>query len=69
MIPRDYVTTWRARAPWIQNAQVEQNLVVALALVALFSQAAVASEPAFRGGTALSKMASPMMSAPCDALR
>ena len=34
MIPRDYITEWRARAPWIQDAQVEQDLVVARALVA-----------------------------------
>ena len=34
MIPRDYITEWRARAPWVQDAQVEQDLVVAGALVA-----------------------------------
>ncbi|MDE2661101.1 MAG: nucleotidyl transferase AbiEii/AbiGii toxin family protein [Acidobacteriota bacterium] len=56
MIPRDYITEWRARAPWVQDAQVEQDLVVARALVALFSQAAVANELAFRGGTALYKL-------------
>lgn len=56
MIPHDYITEWRARAPWIQDAQVEQDLAVARALVALFSQAAVASELAFRGGTALYKL-------------
>ena len=56
MIPRDYVTEWRARAPWVQDAQVEQDLVVARALVELFSQEAVASELAFRGGTALYKL-------------
>ena len=56
MIPRDYVTEWRARAPWVQDAQVEQDLVIARALVELFSHAAVAGGLAFRGGTALYKL-------------
>ena len=56
MIPRDYVTEWRAQAPWVQDAQVEQDLVIARALVELFSHAAVAGGLAFRGGTALYKL-------------
>ena len=28
MIPRDYITEWRARAPWVQDFQVEQDLVI-----------------------------------------
>ena len=56
MIPRDYITEWRARAPWVQDAQVEQDLVVTRALVELFSHPAVASGLAFRGGTALYKL-------------
>ena len=27
MIARDYVTAWRANAPWISDHQVEQDLV------------------------------------------
>ena len=27
MIPRDYITQWRARAPWNEDFQVEQDLV------------------------------------------
>ena len=56
MIPRDYITEWRARAPWVPDAQVEQDLVVTRALVELFSHPAVAGELAFRGGTALYKL-------------
>ena len=37
MIPRDYVTAWRAIAPWVEDAQVEQDLVVSRALVEIFS--------------------------------
>ena len=25
MIPRDYITEWRARAPWVVDAQVKQD--------------------------------------------
>ena len=42
MIPRAYITEWRAVAPWSQDAWVEQDLVISRALVALFSVAAVA---------------------------
>ena len=56
MIPRDYITEWRAQAPWVDDAQVEQDLVIARALVALYSDATVARTLAFRGGTALFKL-------------
>ena len=42
MIPRDYVTRWRARAPWAIDAQVEQDLVISRALVELFRTPGVA---------------------------
>lgn len=32
MIPRDYITEWRSRAPWTDDAQVEQDLVICRAL-------------------------------------
>ena len=28
MIPFDYITEWRAEVPWIDDAQVEQNLAL-----------------------------------------
>ena len=56
MIPRAYITEWRAVAPWSQDAWVEQDLVISRALVALFSIAALAERLAFRGGTALYKL-------------
>jgi hypothetical protein len=43
MIPRDYVTEWRAHAPWVLDRQVEQDLVISRALVKLFSR----SDPVF----------------------
>lgn len=38
MIPRSHITAWRSRAPWATDAQVEQDLVLSRALVALFQQ-------------------------------
>jgi predicted nucleotidyltransferase component of viral defense system len=56
MIPRDYVTEWRAQAPWIQDFQVEQDLVISRALVAIFAHPLLGESLAFRGGTALYKL-------------
>ena len=56
MIPRDYVTAWRATAPWVDDAQVEQDLVISRALVEMFSHPLLGGSLAFRGGTALYKL-------------
>jgi predicted nucleotidyltransferase component of viral defense system len=56
MIPRDYVTEWRAHAPWVLDRQVEQDLVISRALVNLYSHHTIANSLAFRGGTALYKL-------------
>lgn len=56
MIPKDYITAWRAQAPWRLDAQVEQDLVISRAVVELFSVREVASSLVFRGGTALYKI-------------
>lgn len=56
MIPRDFITEWRAHAPWVADVQVEQDLVICRALVELFSRPLIARSLAFRGGTALYKL-------------
>lgn len=56
MIPRDYITAWRAQAPWVQDFQVEQDLIISRALVEIFSHPVLARGLAFRGGTALYKL-------------
>ncbi|MCU0290712.1 MAG: nucleotidyl transferase AbiEii/AbiGii toxin family protein [Thermoanaerobaculaceae bacterium] len=56
MIPRAHITAWRARAPWPSNEQIEQDLVLSRALVAMFQLPAVVEGAAFRGGTALHKV-------------
>lgn len=56
MIPFDHVTEWRSEAPWTTDAQVEQDLILSRAVVALFADPEVARTMAFRGGTALYKL-------------
>jgi len=56
VIPRAAITAWRRTAPWADDAQVEQDLVLSRTLVELFSRQAVAEQLAFRGGTALHKL-------------
>lgn len=56
MIPKDYITAWREHAPWRQDAQVEQDLVVSRAIVEMFRVEEVTHRLAFRGGTALNKL-------------
>lgn len=56
MIPKDFITEWRAHAPWVADRQVEQDLVISRALVDLFSRKEIATALAFRGGTALYKL-------------
>lgn len=48
MIPRANITAWRTIAPWPSNEQVEQDLVLSRALVAMFSHQAVADRVSYR---------------------
>ncbi|MGB0714784.1 MAG: nucleotidyl transferase AbiEii/AbiGii toxin family protein [Phycisphaerae bacterium] len=56
MIPQAYITAWRSDAPWADDAQVEQDLVLTRALAELFSNPELAGQLALRGGTALNKL-------------
>ena len=56
MINRTAIQQWSEHAPWIDNAQIEQDLIICRALVAIFSDEFLASQLAFRGGTALHKL-------------
>ncbi len=56
MIAPPYIAEWRHQAPWVRDLQVEQDLILSRALVALFRQASVAEALAWRGGTALYKL-------------
>ncbi|VFB15133.1 Nucleotidyl transferase of uncharacterised function (DUF1814) [Bacteroides heparinolyticus] len=56
MINRTAITQWNRVVPWNDNAQVEQDLIISRALVAIFNDEFLASQLAFRGGTALHKL-------------
>lgn len=56
MIPLEHIAAWRPKAPWLRNFQVEHDLIISRAIVAIFSQPVLARSVAFRGGTALHKL-------------
>ena len=59
MISRLNIIAWSARAPWVEIRQVEQDLIISRALVALFSDPVLKEELRFRGGTAINKLLFP----------
>ena len=56
MIPQANITAWRANATWPDDAQVEQDLVLTLAVIQLFSEPELTGKIGLRGGTALHKL-------------
>jgi len=56
MIPEYAIKEWNKTIPWHRNEQIEQDLVICRALVALFNDDYLAEHLAFRGGTALHKL-------------
>ncbi len=53
MIPQTYITAWLKKAPWQEDFQVEQDLLIERALMAIYSDEYLKESLAFRGGTAL----------------
>jgi len=56
MIPSLNITAWAQTTPWAEPRQVEQDLIIARALVELFNDSFLRKELRFRGGTALNKL-------------
>ncbi len=56
MIPRGYIDEWKEQAPWSDDHQVEQDLIIERAIVDIFSDEFLRKSLAFRGGTALHKL-------------
>ena len=56
MFPQVDIVRWRAVAPWADDDDVEQDLVITLALFDIFRDEGLKSALAFRGGTALHKL-------------
>lgn len=56
MIPEYAITEWRQTVPWVNAEQVEQDLIICKALTEIYRNEYLASQLAFRGGTALHKL-------------
>ena len=56
MIPEYCLTEWRQQVPWVEDYQVEQDLIISRALVDIYQQPLLKDKLAFRGGTALNKL-------------
>ena len=59
MIPQAAITSWREKAPWPNDAQIEQDLTLSRAIIEIFSDDFLKEQLAFRGGTALNKLILP----------
>ena len=56
MVPTTAIVEWENAHPWANKKQVEQDLIICRALVAIYTDNFLASRLAFRGGTALHKL-------------
>ncbi len=56
MIPEIYIEQWRNSFGWQTLAQIEQDLIISRALVALYNNEHIKNNLVFRGGTALNKL-------------
>ncbi len=60
MIPGQNIVEWGQSAPWAEQRQVEQDLIISRSLVEIFEDPFLAEELRFRGGTALNKLHFPV---------
>ena len=56
MLPRFEIQAWRSQAPWADEADIEQDLIITRALLQLFDDAFIRERLALRGGTAIHKL-------------
>lgn len=56
MIPEFSLSEWRQQAPWVEDYQVEQDLIISRALINLYERPKIKNTLVFRGGTALHKL-------------
>ncbi len=56
MIPKRYITQWIENAPWQNNAQIEQDLVLSRVISEIYTHRFLKEALLFRGGTALNKL-------------
>lgn len=60
MIPAANITAWRQRAPWPEDNQVEQDLILSRLMIEIANNELLGPELAFRGGTCLHKLHLPV---------
>lgn len=56
MLLQREIIAWRAHAPWATDVQVEQDLLITRAMIAIFSDPFLSTQVAMRGGTMLHKI-------------
>lgn len=56
MIPSQNIIAWGNVAPWADQRQIEQDLIISRAVIELFRDEFLREELRFRGGTALNKL-------------
>lgn len=56
MIPTQNIVAWGQTVPWAEQRQVEQDLIICRALIAIFGDRSLKNQLRFRGGTALNKL-------------
>ena len=56
MIPQSDIRAWGNSVPWINDEQIEQDLIISRSLIEIFSDPVLFDNLAFRGGTALHKL-------------
>lgn len=56
MIPINEIRAWSNLVPWVNDEQIEQDLVICRSLVEIFSDESLADKLVFRGGSAIHKL-------------
>jgi predicted nucleotidyltransferase component of viral defense system len=56
MLPQREIVAWRTHAPWATDVQVEQDLLITRAMIAIFRDPFLSTQVAMRGGTMLHKI-------------
>jgi predicted nucleotidyltransferase component of viral defense system len=56
VIPAAFITEWRARVPWPESYQVEQDLILSRLMVEIAGSELLGGELVMRGGTCLHKL-------------
>ena len=59
MVPQAALNAWAQHAPWPNDLDIEQDLILSRAIVAIANHPLLGGELAFRGGTSLHKLHAP----------